>query len=120
MRCPYHGWKFGLDGQCVEMPSEPSESGFAAKVRTAAYPCAEAGGVIWAYMGPQDPPPPLPEVADAAPGKPGESAASPPLPPCGRPWCSASVARARWRALVTDATLVSSSSATSARVRHGR
>jgi phenylpropionate dioxygenase-like ring-hydroxylating dioxygenase large terminal subunit len=25
MRCVYHGWKFGLDGQCVEMPSEPAD-----------------------------------------------------------------------------------------------
>ena len=59
MRCVYHGWKFGLDGQCLEMPSEPPESGFAAKVRHTAYPCEERGGVIWAYMGPSSPPPPL-------------------------------------------------------------
>jgi phenylpropionate dioxygenase-like ring-hydroxylating dioxygenase large terminal subunit len=52
MRCVYHGWKFGLDGQCLEMPSEPPESSFAAKVCHTAYPCAEQGGVIWAYMGP--------------------------------------------------------------------
>jgi phenylpropionate dioxygenase-like ring-hydroxylating dioxygenase large terminal subunit len=45
MRCAYHGWKFGLDGQCEEMPSEPPESGFASKVKTSAYPCVEAGGV---------------------------------------------------------------------------
>jgi phenylpropionate dioxygenase-like ring-hydroxylating dioxygenase large terminal subunit len=56
MRCVYHGWKFGLDGQCVDMPSEPAESSFAAKVRTPAYPCAEHGGVVWAYMGPGAPP----------------------------------------------------------------
>src|SRR6266545_4933161 len=31
MRCAYHGWKFGLDGQCVDMPSEPAESSFVAK-----------------------------------------------------------------------------------------
>ena len=55
MRCVYHGWKFGLDGQCLEMPSEPPESGFAAKVRHTAYPCEERGGVIWAYMGPVEP-----------------------------------------------------------------
>jgi phthalate 4,5-dioxygenase len=57
MRCVYHGWKFGLDGQCVDMPSEPIESNFAAKVRTPAYPCLERGGVVWAYMGPGAPPP---------------------------------------------------------------
>ena len=62
MRCAYHGWKFGLDGQCEEMPSEPPESGFASKVKTAAYPCVEAGGVVFAYMGPESAPPPLPEL----------------------------------------------------------
>ena len=61
MRCVYHGWKFGLDGQCIEMPSEPPESNFAAKVRHAAYPCAERGGVVWAWMG-RGTPPPLPEL----------------------------------------------------------
>ncbi len=61
MRCVYHGWKFGLDGQCVDMPSEPPESSFAAKVCHMAYPCAERGGVVWAYMGPGTPPP-LPDV----------------------------------------------------------
>jgi phthalate 4,5-dioxygenase oxygenase subunit len=29
LRCPYHGWKFDVTGQCVEVPSEPTESGFA-------------------------------------------------------------------------------------------
>jgi phenylpropionate dioxygenase-like ring-hydroxylating dioxygenase large terminal subunit len=61
MRCVYHGWKFGLDGQCMDMPSEPPESSFAAKVRTVAYPCVERGGVVWAWIGPGAPPP-LPEL----------------------------------------------------------
>ena len=56
MRCVYHGWKFALNGQCVEMPSEPPESSFAAKVCHTAYPCAERGGVIWTWMGPGGPP----------------------------------------------------------------
>ncbi len=28
LRCPYHGWKFDVNGQCLELPSEPEESGF--------------------------------------------------------------------------------------------
>ena len=28
LRCPYHGWKYDYTGQCVEVPSEPEESGF--------------------------------------------------------------------------------------------
>jgi phthalate 4,5-dioxygenase len=55
IRCVYHGWKFGLDGQCVEMPSE-AESSFAAKVRHTSYRCLERGGVVWAYMGPGEAP----------------------------------------------------------------
>jgi len=51
MRCVYHGWQYGMDGQCLEMPNEPPESSFASKVRHLAYPCAEHGGVVWAYMG---------------------------------------------------------------------
>jgi phthalate 4,5-dioxygenase oxygenase subunit len=55
MRCVYHGWKFGLDGRCVDMPSEPRDSNFASKVCHTAYPCAERGGVVWIYMGPSHP-----------------------------------------------------------------
>ena len=54
LRCLYHGWKFDVDGTVVEMPSEPAESGFADKVKHPAYPTREAGGFVWAYMGPAD------------------------------------------------------------------
>ena len=57
MQCVYHGWRYGLDGQCLEMPNEPAESGFAAKVRHVAYPCVESGRMVWAYMGPGSAPP---------------------------------------------------------------
>jgi phthalate 4,5-dioxygenase oxygenase subunit len=62
LRCVYHGWKFGLDGQCVDMPNEPPASNFQEKVRHPAYPCAERGGVIWTYMGPADPAPAPPDL----------------------------------------------------------
>ncbi len=57
IRCVYHGWAFAMNGQCVEMPSEPAESSFAAKVCHTAYPCTERGGVVWTYMGPGAAPP---------------------------------------------------------------
>ena len=53
LRCVYHGWKFDVEGTCVDMPSEPPDSGFREKVRLTAYPARERGGVIWAFMGPQ-------------------------------------------------------------------
>src|SRR5215467_5397805 len=60
IRCPYHGWKYDVTGQCIEVPSEPAESGFCQKIKLKAYPCVELGGVIWAYMGPPAEQPPLP------------------------------------------------------------
>ena len=54
LRCLYHGWKMDVEGNIVEMPSEPKESGFADRVKHKAYPVREAGGFIWAYMGPAD------------------------------------------------------------------
>jgi phenylpropionate dioxygenase-like ring-hydroxylating dioxygenase large terminal subunit len=54
LRCVYHGWKFGYDGTCLDMPNEPAESDFHTKVRATAYPCREFGGLIWAYMGPRE------------------------------------------------------------------
>jgi phenylpropionate dioxygenase-like ring-hydroxylating dioxygenase large terminal subunit len=54
IRCVYHGWKFDCEGHCVDMPSEPEESNFKDKVRIPAYPAVEAGGVVWAYMGPPE------------------------------------------------------------------
>ncbi|MGH2601933.1 MAG: Rieske 2Fe-2S domain-containing protein, partial [Dehalococcoidia bacterium] len=54
LRCSYHGWKYDVDGQCVDMPSEPDESNFKNKVRLKAYPAEERGGIIWAYMGPPE------------------------------------------------------------------
>jgi phthalate 4,5-dioxygenase oxygenase subunit len=49
IRCGYHGWKFDITGQCVDLPSHPAMAG---RVQNPAYPCIEQGDVIWAYMGP--------------------------------------------------------------------
>jgi phthalate 4,5-dioxygenase oxygenase subunit len=51
LRCSYHGWKYDVDGQCVDLPAEPQT---ACKVSLKAYPCIERGGVVWAYMGPPE------------------------------------------------------------------
>ena len=72
IRCVYHGWKFDCEGNCVDMPSEPEESNFKDKVRIPAYPTYEAGGVVWAYMGPPEkkPAPPLFEWTQVPPDAP--------------------------------------------------
>ncbi len=54
LRCLYHGWKFDVEGNVVDMPSEPKESGFAGRVKHKAYPAREAGGFVWVYMGPAE------------------------------------------------------------------
>src|ERR1700730_12505071 len=54
LRCVYHGWKFDVAGNCVDMPSEPPEHEFKRRVKTLAYPAKEYGGLIWAYMGPPE------------------------------------------------------------------
>ena len=51
LRCPYHGWKYDVTGQCIEVPSEPVESGFCKKVKLTSYPLVKRGaccGPIWA------------------------------------------------------------------------
>jgi phthalate 4,5-dioxygenase len=60
LRCAYHGWKYDVSGQCIEVPSEPEASGFCKKIKLRSYPCAELGDVIWVYMGPPALQPPLP------------------------------------------------------------
>ena len=49
LRCVYHGWKFDVTGQCVDMPNEPAESDFKARVRATAYPTREWGGAVWVF-----------------------------------------------------------------------
>ena len=60
LRCVYHGWKFDIEGNCIDMPSEPPESNFKDKIKARAYPCREVNHMIWVYLGPRKEPPPLP------------------------------------------------------------
>src|SRR5579864_7136331 len=62
LRCVYHGWKFDVEGNCVDMPNEPAESDFKSKVKAVAYPTQERGGLVWTYLGPRTTPPPLPDL----------------------------------------------------------
>jgi phenylpropionate dioxygenase-like ring-hydroxylating dioxygenase large terminal subunit len=61
LRCSYHGWKYDVTGQCVEVPSEPVESGYCKRIKLTSYPLVERGGILWTYMGAPDRQPPLPE-----------------------------------------------------------
>ena len=61
LRCVYHGWKFDVDGVCVDLPNAPEGATFKDKIQIVSYPCVESGNLIWAYMGPKDKKPPFPE-----------------------------------------------------------
>ena len=61
LRCVYHGWKFDVEGNCVDLPSEPATSPMKASIKIAAYPTVERGGIVWAYLGPADKMPPAPD-----------------------------------------------------------
>jgi phthalate 4,5-dioxygenase oxygenase subunit len=54
LRCLYHGWKVDVAGNVLEMPSEHLASELCRKVKHTAYPCEEAGGFVWAWMGPRE------------------------------------------------------------------
>lgn len=56
LRCPYHGWLYDADGQCLEMPAEDEKSTFASRVKITSYPVQELGGLIFAYLGPEPAP----------------------------------------------------------------
>ena len=53
LRCVYHGWKFDVDGNCVELPTAPKGSRFKEKVTLLSYPTKETAGIIWVFMGPK-------------------------------------------------------------------
>jgi len=55
LRCLYHGWKFDVEGRCLDMSSEPEGGGAARNsMRTRAYPAREGGGFVWIWMGPRE------------------------------------------------------------------
>jgi len=60
LRCVYHGWKFDVDGNCVDLPTAPQGGRFKEKIRLLSYPTQEKAGIIWVYMGPN--PDDLPEI----------------------------------------------------------
>lgn len=54
LRCLYHGWKMDVNGNVMEMSSEPDASSLCEKVKHKAYPTHEAAGFVWVYMGPEE------------------------------------------------------------------
>ena len=66
IRCVYHGWKFDVQGRCLEIPTmdreAPTYEHLRARAGIVAYPTREWGDCIWAYLGPSEAIPPLPDL----------------------------------------------------------
>jgi phthalate 4,5-dioxygenase oxygenase subunit len=62
IRCLYHGWKFGADGQLLDTPNH-GDPAFRRNFKAPSYPIREAGGLIWGYFGPKEKEPPFPDYA---------------------------------------------------------
>jgi phenylpropionate dioxygenase-like ring-hydroxylating dioxygenase large terminal subunit len=62
LRCIYHGWKYDVEGRCIEMPNVPPGAAMHGKVSIKAYPTREFGDMVWAYFGPRDKTPELPQL----------------------------------------------------------
>jgi 5,5'-dehydrodivanillate O-demethylase oxygenase subunit len=52
IRCCYHGWLYDRRGQCLEQPAEPEDSNFKDRIQHPAYLAEDAGGLVFAYIGP--------------------------------------------------------------------
>ncbi len=62
LRCPFHGWKFDIAGNCLETPAEPQGSRLCQRVRQRSYPILERSGVLFAWFGEEGSmPPPFPD-----------------------------------------------------------
>src|SRR6266508_3139838 len=61
IRCPYHGWKYDVCGNCIEQPLENPQAGFKDKIQHPAYRVVKLSGLLFAYMGPPEKKPLLPK-----------------------------------------------------------
>jgi phthalate 4,5-dioxygenase len=62
LRCAYHGWKFDVEGNCLDQPNLPDKNKYPAGVKAIAYKVAERGGLVFVYLGERAVPPGLPEL----------------------------------------------------------
>ena len=63
--CPYHGWEFNGEGDCLKIPAQP-QRGIPKKARVDAYPVIEKYGWVWAFLGdlPEEERPPIPDIPE--------------------------------------------------------
>src|SRR4051812_9503597 len=78
LQCPYHGWRFGSDGQCAEVPSLGPGVAPPPRASVTAPRVAERSGWVWLAPGPAEAQPPEPDI------EPTPEPAPEPAPPAGR------------------------------------
>jgi phenylpropionate dioxygenase-like ring-hydroxylating dioxygenase large terminal subunit len=78
LQCPYHGWRFGSDGQCAEVPSLGPGVAPPPRASLTVPRVAERSGWIWLAPGPAAEEPPETDVDPAV------EAAPEPAAPAGR------------------------------------
>nr|WP_281367449.1 aromatic ring-hydroxylating dioxygenase subunit alpha [Sphingomonas chungangi] len=61
--CPYHGFRFGPDGQCVHVPTQRDIPG---KAKVRAFEVRESAPFVWIWMGRGEPAEALPATIDWA------------------------------------------------------
>ncbi len=62
IRCLYHGWKYAVDGTILDTPNNPDPN-YCKRHKARAHPVQEAGGMVWAYVGPAEKQPPFRKFA---------------------------------------------------------
>ncbi|NIL78951.1 Rieske 2Fe-2S domain-containing protein [Rhodococcus sp. B10] len=50
LRCKYHGWCYGNDGSCKEVPSLTPDQPIPARARLKQYDCEERYGLVWVRL----------------------------------------------------------------------
>jgi phenylpropionate dioxygenase-like ring-hydroxylating dioxygenase large terminal subunit len=65
LRCVYHGWKFDVQGHCLDMPTleeGPGRDRICERMRLNALSVKESGGIVWVHTAAPDAAPPLPAL----------------------------------------------------------
>src|SRR5260370_8558536 len=62
IRCIYHGWKYDVDGNCIDTPNLAGNPDFKHRIKAKAYRTEERNGLLWVYMGERKKAPPFPQI----------------------------------------------------------
>ena len=49
VQCPYHGWKWGVDGKCLEVPAAP-DGRIPSRAINKTFECQEKYGLVWVRL----------------------------------------------------------------------